>query len=191
MFSSPYPEENGSSPEEVITLVDEAGRSLDCYVEHSLEIEGQSYLILLPVDSPIEIVAWEEAEEEDTAEAVLVDDEEEINAIFPSAQAVLAEQNLALKHTAFSLTVAGELPEATEEDNLILEIEDEEGSRVTEEFQLLATFYHEEQEYSVYTLVEPLLLFARTNESGQVELLSPDEFQDIQPQLKNQLFDDV
>lgn len=183
MYSSQPPEEL-----DIVTIRDTSGRTLACYVEHSLDVEDEEYLLLIPVDSPIEIIAWDEEEE---AEATLIEDEEEIDKIFTTAQAVLAEQNLALKRTAFALTVAGELPEVVEEDILTMEIEDDSEGLQTEQFQLLANFYFEEQEYAIYTPLDPLLFFAHLNANGEPELLSPEEFKKIQPLLEEQLFDEL
>ncbi|MEW5858764.1 MAG: DUF3727 domain-containing protein [Cyanobacteriota bacterium] len=188
MFSSQPPEENGSSVQ-TVSLTDESGRSLSCYIEHSIEVEGEEYVILLPVDSPVEIVAWDEEKEEE--EATLVEDDAEIDEVFPTAQAVLAERNLALKRTAFALTVAGELPAVEEEEILTLEIEDDDTQLEPEEFQFLASFYHKEQEYTIYTPLDPLLLFARINSAGEPVLLSPEEFKKVQPLLEDQLFDEM
>lgn len=173
-----------------MTLKDDAGRSLKCYIEQSLEVEGSEYLLLMPVDSPVEIVAWDEDEDEDEADATLLEDDEEIDLVFPDAQAVLAEQNLTLKRTAFTLTVEGELPAVDEEDILTIEIEDDVELE-PEQFQLLASFYHEDQEYGIYTPLDPLLFFAQRNKAGQPELLSPEEFKKVQPLLEELLFDEL
>jgi hypothetical protein len=191
MFSSELPHENGQSGNESITLTDAAGRSLNCYVEHSLEVEGSEYLLLLPVDSPVEIVVWDDEEDEDLADATLLEDDEEIDLVFSDAQAVLAEQNLTLKRTAFTLTVAGELPSVNEDDILTIEIEEDDVELEPEQFQLLASFYHEEQEYGIYTPLDPLLFFAQRNEAGEPELLSPEEFKKVQPLLEELLFDEL
>jgi hypothetical protein len=50
MFSSELPQENGQSGNDVVTLIDESGRRLNCSIEHSLEVEGSEYLLLMPVD---------------------------------------------------------------------------------------------------------------------------------------------
>jgi Protein of unknown function (DUF3727)/Protein of unknown function (DUF1292) len=189
MFSSQSPEENDNAQNASITLTDEQGRMLDCYVEHSLLVEGQEYILLLPVDSPVEIFAWQGDDEEE--EAILVEDDATIDEIFGTAQAVLSEQNLALRNTAYALTVAGELPPVEESELFTLEIEDEDTDLEPEQLQLLATFYHEEQEYSIYTPLDPLLFFARTSKSGKPELLSPEEFRKVQPLLEEQLFNEV
>jgi hypothetical protein len=194
MFSSELPEENGQSDNDVVTLIDESGRRLNCSIEHSLEVEGSEYLLLMPVDSPVEIVAWDEEDEEDSADATLLEDDTEIDLIFSDAQAVLAEQNLILKRTAFTLTVAGEMPsvdDVDEDDILTIEIEEDDVKLEPEELMYLASFYHEEQKYEIYTPLDPLLFPARRNSAGQAELLSPEEIQKVQPLLNEWLFNDL
>lgn len=189
MFSSASFEENENSQAGSVTLTDEAGRSLDCYVERSLFVDDQEYLLLLPVDAAIEIFAWQGDEEEE--EAIPVEDDTTIDQIFETAEAVLAEQNLILKRTAFALTVAGELPPVEESELFTLEVEDGADELEPEQLQLLASFYDEEQEYSIYTPLDPLLFFARLDNSGHPVLLSPEEFQKVQPLLAEQLFDEI
>jgi hypothetical protein len=174
-----------------VSLTDEQGRSLLCYVERSLEVEGKEYVLLMPVENPIEIFAWE-ADEEDEDEETLIDiEDEEIDDIFPTARAVLAEHDLTLNRSALTLTASGELPAATEDDIITLDIGEDEANLDSEQFQLLANFYYEEQEYAVCTPLDPLLFFARMNSEGNPELLSPEEFQLMRSQLEDQLFDDL
>ncbi|MBH8562887.1 DUF3727 domain-containing protein [Nostoc sp. CENA67] len=189
MFSSPFPEENDHAQTSTITLSDETGRTLECYIERSLSVDEQEFVLLLPVDSPIEIFAWQGEDEEE--EAILVDDDAVIERIFSTAQAVLAEQNLILKHTAYALTVEGELPPAEESELFTLEIEDEEADLEPEQLQLLTSFYFEDQEYAIYTPLDPLLFFARISKTGQPVLLSPEEFREVQPLLEEHLFNEV
>lgn len=182
-------EANDYSQADTVTLTDETGKSLECYIERSLFVEEQEYLLLLPVDAAIEIFVWQG--EDDEEEAIPVDDDATIEEIFDTAAAVLAEQNLILKRTAFALTVAGDLPPVEESELFTLEIEDETNDLEPERLQLLASFYAEEQEYSIYTPLDPLLFFAKVNSSGQPKLLSPEEFQKLQPLLAEQLFDEL
>ncbi|GAX43322.1 hypothetical protein NIES4075_43350 [Tolypothrix sp. NIES-4075] len=189
MFSSPFPEENDNAHAGSITLTDDKERSLECYIEHSLSVDEQEYVLLLPVDSPVEIFAWQGDGEEE--EAILVEDDATIDEIFGTAQAVLSEQNLQLKNTAYALTVAGELPPVEESELFTLEIEDEDEDLEPEQLQLLASFYYQEQEYAIYTPLDPLLFFARISASGTPELLSPEEFRKVQPLLEEHLFNEV
>jgi hypothetical protein len=173
-----------------ITVTDEKGQTLTCYVEHSLKLEDREYVLLLPVDSPIEIFAWEESDEDDEESAVPISDDL-IEVLFPLAKAVLEEQNLTLKRTAVTLTVEGDLPEPDEETGVDL-VEDDEDEE--EELQLLASFYHHEQEYAIYTPLDPFLILARLDEDGVPHLLSPEEMQKLEPllpMLEDQLFDEL
>lgn len=164
-----------------VWLKDEAGRSLFCYLEHTLEIEGQSYGLLQPVDAPVMIFAWPEDESE---EPFTIEEEEELQELLPTARAVLSEQNLTLLETAVTLTVEGDLPDIDDEDEA-------EGNSLngssgfddeSEEFQLLAQFFHKDQEYGVYTPLEAFVFVVRL-ENGEPKLLSPEAFAELEPLL--------
>jgi hypothetical protein len=172
-----------------ISLSDDAGRSLLCYIELSVDVDGEEYALLNPVDYPIDIFAWvetdaEDPEDEDEEEMLVPVEDAELNEIFSTAQAVLAEQNLKLKRSALSLTVEGDLPEVDEDDILVLEVEEAGFGKDQEEYQLLATFFHEEREYAIYTPIDPVLYVVRIQENQKPQLLSPEEFQAIQPKLQ-------
>jgi hypothetical protein len=190
MSSSPYRKQNGKSDEVSVTLTDEVGRSLTCNIEHSMDVEGQEYALLLPIDSPVEIFTWH-GDEADEA-AIPVEDETEIDKIFDTAKVVLQEQNLTLRRTAVTLTVIGDLPDFPEED-LEPDADSEEESDF-EELMWLTSFYHEEQEYAIYTPLDPFFILARINDDGQPELLSEEEFQRLEPllpMLEDQFFDEL
>ena len=201
MSSSQSMPENESESPEVCKLQDEFGRSLACYVEHYFEAEGQKYVVLLPVDFPVEIFAWRASGDEE--ELVPINNEEpEIDDIFPLAKAVLAEQNLTLKRTALSLTAGGEMPDIDEDEESLeyeeVAIEELGDDDDYEELQWLATFYQEEQGYSIYAPLNPLFIVARQVEEGKAELLSDEEQNKLEPMLptleeliQNHLFDDL
>jgi Protein of unknown function (DUF3727)/Protein of unknown function (DUF1292) len=178
-----------------ITLTDETGRALLCYVELSVEVEGQEYALVNPVDYPVDIFAWVETDDDEEEEVLMPVEDTELNEIFATAEAVLAEQNLKLKRTGLSLTAEGELPEVDEDDVLVLEVEDAGDSKEQEEYQLLATFFNEEQEYAIYTPIDPVLFVVRLNEGQPPQLLSPEEFQAIesklQPFFEEHLFEEM
>lgn len=189
MFSSPESQENGQSQETYITLTDEAERTLCCTIEYSLELNDKEYVMLLPLDLPVEIFTWGS---EDIEQATIpVGDESEIDKIFDTAKVVLEEQNLILQKTAITLTVTGELPE-WDEDELD---EIDENDEASEYYEELATFWHEERKYAIYTPLDPFLIPARKSDNGKLELLSEEEFKQIQPMvqaiLEDQLFDDM
>jgi hypothetical protein len=189
MFSSPESQENGQFQETYITLTDEAERMLCCTIEYSIDLDGKEYLMLLPLDLPVEIFTW--GSENTEQASIPVDNESEIDKIFDTAKVVLEEQNLILQRTAITLTVSGELPE-WDEDELDEVDENDEASEYYEE---LATFLYEDRKYAVYTPLDPFLIPARKGDNGKLELLSEEEFKQIQPMvqtmLENQLFNDM
>jgi uncharacterized protein YrzB (UPF0473 family) len=190
MSSSPQPEDFDDA--ELVTLTDEAGRTLACYIERELELklDGKTYLLLLPVDAPIEIFAWNEDDE--IAELVSVEEDEEIDLIFADANAVLSEQNLTLKRSAFTLSAVGELPPLDPNEVVTIEIDEEDENLEPEEFQILARFYNEEQEYAICTPVDPLLFFGTADEkTNTVTILSAEEAERIQPLLEDMLLDEI
>lgn len=200
MASSSFDKENEQYEGDTVMLADESGRSLVCYIEQTLESEGMTYLLLSPVDIPIVIMSWDEEDnvvrsldnedEEEILEAIMLEDEQAIEEVFADAKAVLAEQNLFLKHTAFTLTATGELPPIEEEQILTLNFDEEDSQLEPEELQFLASFYHGKQKYSIYTPLTPLLFFGRYNLENKLELVSPDE-EEFQPILEELLFEDL
>lgn len=178
-----------------VLLHDTDGRSLLCFLERSLLLDSQPYGLLQPVDAPAVIFSWEN----DGEEPVPVEDEDTIKTIFPTAKAVLEEQNLTLLSTAITLTVEGDLPDVEEEDvNSGAELNGSEHHQVddaddldeAEEFQLLAIFYHQEQEYGVYTPLDPFLIVARLD-NDEPQLISPEEYERIEPLLEAALAEQI
>ncbi|ACB50921.1 unknown [Crocosphaera subtropica ATCC 51142] len=195
MSSFEYNQESDSEDIDRVTLTDEMGRTLDCYVENAMEGNDGTYLLLMPVDIPVVILSWDSEEEdsednEEISNAVLLEDQEEIEEVFPDAKAVLAELDLTLKLTAFTLTVTGELPPIEDDGILTLELENDGPSLDSEELQFLKDFYHHEQKYSIYTPLSPLLFLAKYNLLGKVELVSPED-EEMQVILEELLFDDI
>jgi len=190
MSSSKFSQDSGEYGTETVTLYDEYERSLLCSIENSLELEGDIYLLLSPIDSPIIILAGEEEDEdEEYGEAIIIEDFEDVENIFPDAKAVLAELNLNLKNTAHTLTASGDLPDDFEEDDIItLEIDDENNEE--EKLQYLSSFYYQEQKYTVCTPITPLFFVAKYNEKGEPEIVSPDD--ELLPQILDELlFDEM
>jgi hypothetical protein len=193
MSSSKLNPDSNFDEAERIVLQDEQGRSLECYIENTLETDDFVYLLLTPVDTPVVIRAFDDDEDGDediSDDALILEDSKEIDPVFADAKAVLSEQNLTLQYTAYSLTVSGELPPIEDESILSLELEsDDEESEETEELQYLASFYSQDQKYSIYTPLTALLFVATYDQFGQVKLVSPDE-EDIQPILEELLFEE-
>lgn len=167
-----------------VTVTDKAGRSLSCYIEHSLQLKEGSYVVLMPVDIPVEFFAW--SDDEDDEELILIETDAEIEVLYPIAKAVLAEQNIDLHRSAFTLTVSGEVPDLEDEDeDYGYEPEDANGTS-HDSFQLLADFFYNDQEYAVCAPLEPVLILARMVQ-GKPKVLEGEELNLIQPILEEYL----
>ncbi|MDB9528616.1 DUF3727 domain-containing protein [Oscillatoria sp. CS-180] len=173
-----------------ISLKDDSGRTLVCQVEQTFEIEGKQYALLLPFDTPVEIFSWEE-DEDNNGDSLVDVDERDIDQLFPTARAVLAEHDLTLQRSAVTLTVVGTIPEPDDEECFTLEIGevDSQGEPDTEEFQTLATFFHKDIEYTVCTPVDPLLLFAQISDAGDARMIPPEEFERLRSEIESTIFD--
>lgn len=186
---------------ETLLLRDERNQILECEILKQVNLDNQSYALVMPVHQPVQVLAWEEDDSEtershtdilspetngEDGEGGLVDLEpDELEIVLPTAQAVVEELNLKLRQSAYTLTVEGELPEPQEED--LIEIANEDND--VEEFQLLATFFHVRRQYGVFAPLDPLLFFAVQPDSGNPYLLSPDAPIDLLERLQDRLLD--
>jgi hypothetical protein len=171
MISSKISEDSDHDSESVVTVTDHFNRRLECRIlnETLISVEGQKYALVEPVDATIEIYSWQAAGE-DEDEAVLVEGEIIAN-IFGTAQAVLSEKNLILKDTPYVLTVAGELPNKDESTIFNLEFDDIDDEEEPERLMEIATFFHDEQEYAIYTPLETSLFLARITKMAEPKLI--------------------
>jgi hypothetical protein len=171
MISSKISEDSDHDSESVVTVTDHFNRRLECRIlnETIISVEGQKYALVEPVDATIEIYSWQAAGE-DEDEAVLVEGEIIAN-IFGTAQAVLSEKNLILKDTPYVLTVAGELPNKDESTIFNLEFDDIDDEEEPERLMEIATFFHDEQEYAIYTPLETSLFLARITKMAEPKLI--------------------
>lgn len=183
-FSSESEQYDGT---EIVTIRDDDGRCLDCYVENEVDYEGKNYVLLMPIDLTIMILTDDVLDEEEDSdiETVIVEDDDEIDAIFDDAKAVLAELNLSLKRSGFLLTASGELP-PLEDDNLVsLELDEDNGQIIGEELQFLAIFYSCEQKYNIFTPTTPIMFLGERKSSGKIIIFEPEneQQQDILEEL--------
>ncbi|MBL1210908.1 DUF3727 domain-containing protein [Geminocystis sp. GBBB08] len=177
MSSSQFSSESGPYDDsEIVTIYDEEGRSLDCYVENEIEYDGKNYVLLMPTDLAIVILTEEtNTEDEEYPETIMVEDSDEIEAIFDDAKAVLGELNLYLKRTGFILSASGELPPLEENNIISLEIEEHISEIEPEELQFLASFYCLEQKYNICTPLTPILFVGERKKLGKIEVFQAEE----------------
>lgn len=192
MSSSQFSSESGQYDDtEIVTIYDEEGRSLSCYVENEIEYDGKPYVLLMPIDLAIVILTEEinDDEDEEYGETVMVEDSDELEAIFDDAKAVLGELNLYLKRTGFILTASGELPPLEENNIISLEIEEHASEIEPEELQFLASFYSFEQKYNICTPLTPILFVGERKNLGKIEVFQAEE-EELGFILEELLFDE-
>ena len=173
---------------DTLLLRDELNHSLECEILKLVDLENESYALLMPVHQPVQILAWEEGEVEEEEEGGLADLElDELETVIPTAQAVLEELNLTLHFSAYTLTVEGELPEPIEET--AIEIANGDDEEDIEECQLLATFFHENRQFGVFAPLDPVLFFAAQPHTSTPSLVSAEDDGQLFARLQDRLLD--
>ncbi|MFM8275766.1 MAG: DUF3727 domain-containing protein [Cyanobium sp.] len=177
---------------ETVVLKDDQGRQLVCYVEEPVRLEGNTYALLTPVDTPVCLVRLGE----DESEHEIIEELEGAEAILSIADAVLQEHDLTLVRSAHILTVNGEIdgPDLVEdedaedddaEDDDLDDLEDlgDDGESDTYEMLLDRPFWVGEEQYALFIPLDPLFLVARLDASG-AELVSDEELERVGPLIE-------
>jgi hypothetical protein len=170
---------------ETVMLNDPAtGRTLSCVVENSVDIGGITYYVCCPED---DVVTF--ASERGDDGLVGIEDEAIVGAMFATAAAVLSEDHIVLKRTAFLMTAddsdADIMDGEDEEDDEFYD--DDEADEEEEEFgasdddedegsesvMVIGEFCHAGQDYLVVKPEGPILLVARDSPDGE-SLVVPD-----------------
>jgi len=78
-------------------------RTIECFVDREIEVEGKQYATLMPADTPVILAGYREVN--GSQQLVPVLDDTTIDELFPTACAVLSEMYLTLSRSAVVLTV--------------------------------------------------------------------------------------
>jgi hypothetical protein len=171
----------GSSPTgsgDVPTLMvrDGSGRSLLCFLEQIIPLDGNDYGLLTPVDTPVCLFRLR-----DDADPELIETLQASEPILSVADVVLQEHDLTLVRSAVTLTVSGELDEPDPDD-----LDDDEADEESETYELLVNFLVDEQEYGLYIPLDPFFVVARMAD-GDAVLVEGEEFERVQPRIEAEL----
>jgi hypothetical protein len=79
------------------------GRTIECFVDREIEVEGKQYATLMPADTPVIMAGYKMVNGSQQLVPVLED--KAIDDLFPTAFAVLSEMELTLSRSAVVLTV--------------------------------------------------------------------------------------
>lgn len=168
-----------------IAFVDTTKNSfIECYADSVATIDGVEYTIGVPCDYSVAICYFDESEQLVPVEL----DDDLMDDVFPIAEAIVAEEfeeELVLQRTPQTLTLVGELEDDMDEfeDNEDLSMDDDDDDE--EEVEVLLSFEHRDQEFSLVRLLDPILLVGKQDESGNSRLLlKQDESAKIMPILE-------
>ena len=78
-------------------------RTIECFIDREIEVDGKQYATLMPADTPVIMASYKDVN--GTQQLVPVLDDKTIDLLFPTASAVLSEMDLSLSRSAVVLTV--------------------------------------------------------------------------------------
>jgi len=171
-------EPNSKDNYEAKTLIlnDLNGNELICYLEQLVNIEGEEYALLTPVDTPVSLFKINDKDEPELIEKI-----EKNEQILKNADAVLQEHDLRLIRSAVTLTVSGEL-----EEPIYDELEEDHLEEDSETYELLVNFNVLEQEYGLYIPLDPFFIVGKLKDKGAT-LIEDEQFDRIQPLIESEL----
>ena len=164
---------NDNYDAQTLLLNDSNGNELFCYLEQLVNVEGQEYALLTPVDTPVSLFKINKKDEPELIEKI--DKNEQI---LKNAEAVLQEHDLRLIRSAVTLTVSGEL-----EEPFYDELEEDYVDDDSESYELLVNFNLFDQEYGLYIPLDPFFIVGILKDKGAL-LVEDDEFDKIQPLIE-------
>ena len=189
--------DENSAPMTTLMATDADGRMLHCFLEESIPIQGQSYGLLSPVDTPAHLCRWLP---DPVADPEFIADPYQCPQVLDALDTALQEQELCLVRSAGMLTVAGDL-ENTDLDTELDDAEEvpidanglqQEGTADDDDLDtyiLLASICHGGTEFGLYGSLDPCFLLARLGQ-GTAELLAPDTLAKLKPLVEEALAHD-
>ena len=141
-----------------------------------MNIEGEEYALLTPVDTPVSLFKINDKDEPELIEKI-----EKNEQILKNADAVLQEHDLRLIRSAVTLTVSGEL-----EEPIYDELEEDQLEEDSETYELLVNFNVLEQEYGLYIPLDPFFIVGKLKDKGAT-LIEDEQFDRIQPLIESEL----
>ena len=160
-----------------LLLKDSNKNELFCYLEQIVDLKGEEYALLTPVDTPVTLFQIGEKDE-----PLLIDKIEKNEQILKNADAVLQEHDLILIRSAVTLTVSGELEEPIYDD-----LEEDDFDDDSDTYELLVNFNVQNEEYGLYVPLDPFFIVGKLQKDGGALLIENDEFDRVQPLIESEL----
>mmetsp|Transcript_16617 Transcript_16617/g.19154 ORF Transcript_16617/g.19154 Transcript_16617/m.19154 type:complete len:242 (+) Transcript_16617:92-817(+) len=175
---------------EPIPFVDVEGSSfIECYVDSLAEIDGIRYTIGVPCDHSVALCCFNDRDE---LVPVGIDDKL-MDDVFPIAESIVIDEfgeELALQRTPQTLTLLGELDDEEEGD---FDDNDIEGREENEEVEELLSFEHQDKEFKLVRLLDPVLLVGKDdgeNDNRRL-LLTQKESIKVMPKLEKMFLEHI
>ncbi len=169
-----------------VLLEDRQGNILSCFLEELIQVQGDDYALLTPVDTPVSIIRLSE-----NGNHEIIDKIEKSEPILAVADVVLQEHDLTLVRSAVTLTVTPDTTDANAllgelEEPDLEELEEDELDDDSETYGEIVRFRVEDQEYGLFVPLDPFFVVAKM-ENNQAILVEGDEFDKIQPIIETAL----
>jgi len=177
-------DEDEDSEEEVVVTDQETGKTIECYIDQDVTIDGKPYYIVYPCDTPV-VIAY--VDKEGDEEELIPVPEEDIPRVFAGAYKACADMDTELVDSAVVLTLQGYEDENEDDDDLGEAGDDEEFVRV------ITSYDENGVEYLITEPLEPVLIITKpdksTEGSGRQSLtcLPEDELLSVMPQVEKLL----
>lgn len=173
----------------------ETGSFIECYVDSIATVNAVDYSIGSPCDYSVALCYFDK---DGQLNPVELDDVELMDEVFPVAEEIVEDEfgeELALIRTPQTLTLVGEL-ELDDEDNEYdededddLDFEEDDMGDSEEEVEILLSFEHDDKEFNLVRLLDPVLLVAKPDEKNPLnrQLLSSEESDSVMPFLEDMI----
>jgi len=140
-------EEEEEEEKEVVVRDPETDKTIECYVDQEITVEGTTYSLVYPCDRPV-VIAYVDKEGDDEELVPLTD--KDVEKIFPAAYKACAAEDVELVNSAVVMTLQGDLPDEDDEDT------DVDYGDVEEDQELVRVFTTFEESGVEYVVTEPL-----------------------------------
>eukprot|EP00290_Baffinella_frigidus_P019553 CAMPEP_0180219252 /NCGR_PEP_ID=MMETSP0987-20121128/18323_1 /TAXON_ID=697907 /ORGANISM="non described non described, Strain CCMP2293" /LENGTH=296 /DNA_ID=CAMNT_0022179751 /DNA_START=65 /DNA_END=955 /DNA_ORIENTATION=+ len=185
--------------DEIVVTDPISGKSIECYIDQDIEVDGKQYVLVYPCDTPV-VLAYFDGGEQD----LMPVPEDEVDKLFAAAYKACAEQELELINSAVVLTLQGDIEDLDEDADAsgsaagrrmrVAWDEDAFGEAgEDEEFvKVITSFKDGGMEYLVTEPLEPVLIIAKPStkeaKAGDArehyECLPEDEVERVMPKVE-------
>lgn len=150
----PSEDELEDEPPEVVVRDTETDKTIECYVDQEINVDGKTYSLVYPCDRPV-VIAYVDKEGEDEELVPLPDDD--LDKIFPAAYKACAAEDVELVNSAVVLTLQGDLPDEDEDEDVDYgDVEDDQ-----ELVRVFTSFTDAGVEYVITEPLDPVLIVVK------------------------------